>query len=56
MICSTLLLVTKDIIDIINTLEWGESKKLEIAFPRPSTDPQILIGLNYTSKLLTNTE
>ena len=32
------------------------NKQLSTVFPRPSTDPQIVIGLNHISKLLTNKE
>ena len=52
-ICGTLPAVTKA---ITNTWVWLRTKKLSTVFPRPSTDPQILIDLNHISKLLTNTE
>ena len=42
--------------DITNTWVWLKTKQLSTAFLRPCTDPQILIGLDHISKLLTNKE
>ena len=52
-ICGSLPAVTED---ITNTWVWLKTKQLSTAFPRPCTDPQILIGLDHISKLLTNAE
>ena len=52
-ICGTL----PDVIEeITKTWVWLKTKQLSTVFARPSTDPQILIGINHMSKLLTNTE
>ena len=48
-ICGTLPSVNDD---ITNQWLWLKNKKLSTNFPRPSTDPQILIGLNHISMLL----